>query len=439
MRLVRLGDGASEVGVDVRAALASWGRGDAVVGGIALTGCQPPGCPRPVEAIVVVPRGILVVVGIDLPDPAVRLDAPLSGQWKTDGWPLVRGDGMVNPGAEALEAAEAISARLERARAEQLPVGTVIAVGPYVSQVVQPTSDLLRGVRILHPEPMTLLGATRELAVYSGTCTVDGAQRVISALSPDTTVDPADLIAEGFVNAAFPTLNVATTTLIPRVRDPAPPAGRRPTAPLRPGARSPHPLRWLPVGAAILVALLMITGVVLAVTSSAGSDSETAAPANRGQPAGTPPTGITIGGVAFQPKGDSRTADCASHAYGDLQAWLRNGRCSELIRQRFESTVDQQRAAVLVAVLRFTDPASATELRTVADRPGSGAVTDQSVEGTAWPDGAKPLFESAAYASGREGNSVRLVQAVWIDQQSTPENPALRDLATKALQLPAPG
>ena len=81
MRLIRLGDGSSEVGVDVRAALASWGRGDGVVGGVALTGARPPDCPRPVDAIVVLPRGILGGVGVDLPDPAVRLDAPLAGQW----------------------------------------------------------------------------------------------------------------------------------------------------------------------------------------------------------------------------------------------------------------------------------------------------------------------------------------------------------------------
>ncbi|HEV8559546.1 MAG TPA: hypothetical protein VGR06_24660, partial [Actinophytocola sp.] len=105
MWLIRLGDGASEVGVDVRAALASWGRGDGVVGGVALTGAKPPHCAAPVDAILVLPRGILVVVGVDLPDPAVRLDAPLAGQWKTDGWPLVRGDGAVNPGVAALEAA----------------------------------------------------------------------------------------------------------------------------------------------------------------------------------------------------------------------------------------------------------------------------------------------------------------------------------------------
>jgi hypothetical protein len=430
VRLIRLGTGSSDVGADVRAALASWGRGDTVVGGVALLGCQPSGCPRPVDAIVVLPRGILVVVGVDLPDPAVRLDAPLAGQWKTDGWPLVRGDGAVDPAAEALEAAGAIAARLEQTRVEPLPVSTVIAVGPYVSQVFQPTADLLRGVRILHPEPMTLLTATRELAVYQGQCSVDGAGRVLGALDPNSGVDPAELAAEGFASTAAPGLTAASTTVIPRVTEaprPKPPPRRRPA-----GRR---PLSWLPVGAAILVGLLLVTGIVFAI-ASAGSGTTGATP--RGT-AGTPtqPAPIIVEGVNFEPKGETRAADCANHAYGDIQAWLKNNRCAELIRLRFESTVDKHRAAVLVAVLRFGDSTSATELRGVADKPGSGAVTDASAEGVAWPDGAKPFFESAAYASGREGNSVKLVQAVWMDQQSTPDNPALRDVATKALQLPA--
>ena len=50
----------------------------------------------------VLPRGVLVIAGVDLPDPAMRLDAPLTGAWKTDGWPLVRpGDRAPNPAAEA--------------------------------------------------------------------------------------------------------------------------------------------------------------------------------------------------------------------------------------------------------------------------------------------------------------------------------------------------
>jgi len=112
VRVVRIGDEATTVGADVRAALTSWGRGDSIVGGVALVGLRPEGGDRAIDAVVVLPRGVLVVVGVDLPDPAVRLDAPLSGQWKTDGWPLVRPDGAVNPAADAMKVVGVISRTL---------------------------------------------------------------------------------------------------------------------------------------------------------------------------------------------------------------------------------------------------------------------------------------------------------------------------------------
>ncbi|WP_424185003.1 hypothetical protein ACOBQX_24360 [Actinokineospora sp. G85] len=62
-------------------------------------------------------------------------------------------------------------------------------------------------------------------------------------------------------------------------------------------------------------------------------------------------------------------------------------------------------------------------------------MNDQTTDGVPWPGQEQPEFSSAAYASGRDGNSVKLVQAVWLGKTSTPEDPALRDIATKALDL----
>lgn len=431
MRLVRLGEENSTVGADVRAALASWGRGDTVVGGIALLGCHPKGCASPVDAIVVLPRGVLVIVGVDLPDPAVRLDAPLSGQWKTDGWPLVRPDGAVNPAAEALQTVGAITRLLESARVEPLPVGTVVAVGPYVSQVHQPTSDLLRGVRVLHPEPKTLLTAARELAVHQRPCTVAQALAILTALEPDnTTLTAIDLAAEGFADTVKPDLAAASTTLIPRVPRSAPQTGTasRNTPPRRGGQ-----VRWLPAGAAVLVAMLLLTGIVYAVASAGDGDDQRSQGASSTR---SESTDVRVDGVSFEPKGAVTDTNCAAHAYGDVQVWLERNRCSELVRMRYESTSDGKTAAILVAVLRFPESALAGELHDVADQPGSGAITDASAEGTAWPGNSKPFFESAAFASGREGNSLKLVQAVWIGQPSTPDDETLEDLARHALDIP---
>jgi hypothetical protein len=428
VRVVRVGDETSAVGADVRAALTSWGRGDTLVGGIALVGLRPQGADQAVDAVVVLPRGVLVVVGVDLPDPAVRLEAPLSGQWKTDGWPLVRPDGAVNPAAEAVQNVDVVRRTLEGAEVEPLPVGTVVAVGPYVSQVHQPTSDLLRGVRILHPEPKTLLTAARELATYQRPCTVAQARAILAALSPDHA--DTDLSGEGFTDSAVPTMSAASTTLIPRVQ--ATPAPAAPAKPTRKPARGG--LRWLPASAVVLVALLLLTGIVYAVASSGSSDEGPDA-ASRTR---TESSGVTVEGFTFEPKGAISDTDCAAHAYGDVQVWLERNRCSELVRARYESASDGRRAAILVAVLRFPETALAGELSTVAEQPGSGAIADASTEGTPWPGKSKPFFESAAFASGREGNSLKLAQAVWIGTPSTPDDVTLRHLATNALEIPSP-
>ncbi|HEX2132625.1 MAG TPA: hypothetical protein VHH15_13805 [Actinophytocola sp.] len=425
MRLVRLGEESSKVGADVRAALASWGRGDHVVGGVAIVGPRL-GDGHGVDAVVLLPRGVLVVAGVDLPDPAVRLEAPLGGQWKADGWPLTRPDGVVNPATEVTEAIAAIAGHLERAKVEPLPVGTVIAVGPYVSQVHQPTSDLLRGVRVLHPEPGTLLTAARELATHPRPCTVAQARAILHALAPDNaTLASVDLAAEGFADTVAPDLGAASTMVIPKV--PARPSTGT-------GGRRPAQLRWLPISAAVLVAMLLLTGIVYAVASSGGDDGEERA-------AGTTTTqrnAVEVEGQEFVPTGTVSDTDCAAHAYGDVQAWLERNRCTELVRMRFESTSDGRRAAILVAVLRFPQSSLAGELHTVADTPGSGAIIDPAAEGEPWPSGSEPYFESAAYVSGREGSSLKLAQAVWIGAPSTPDDEDLTRLATLALDIPAP-
>jgi hypothetical protein len=423
VRLVRLGDVTSEVGADVRAALASWSRGDAVTGGIALLGCRPPHCPYPVDAIVVLPRGILVIAGVDLPDPAMRLDAPLAGQWKTDGWPLVRPDGAVNPAIEAMQACEAITKRLQAQRVEPLPVSTVVAVGPYVSQVFQPTSDVLRGVRIMHPEPMTLLTAVRELAVYERRCTVGQARTIIEALEPGGAgVDAATLREEGFAEAVTA---AESTALIGRITDDTPnPGASRAAAPSKGNG-----LRWLPIAAAVLVGLLLVTGVAYAIGTAKGDGG--------GSPSSSAPsTSGTLAG--FSAVGDYRDADCGSHATGAVSAWLKANGCASLIRMRLETTTSGHKAAVLLAVVRFANPTSASELRRISDTPGNGDVADPQTEGSPWPGGAMPAFDQGARASGVEGDSLKTARAVWLDQPSTADDQTLVDLARRALTIPVP-
>ncbi|SEQ64078.1 hypothetical protein SAMN05216188_104131 [Lentzea xinjiangensis] len=410
MRLIRLGAEPSAIGADVRAALTACGAGTGVLGGVALMGVQPPGCPMPLDAIVVLPKGVLVIVGVDLPDPAVKLEAPLGEQWKMDGWPLVAKDGTANPATEAVAAATAVAQRIQAMRAEPLPVSTVVAVGPFVSQVVQPTVDLNRGVRVLHPKPSTLLTAARELATSAVPCTADHAAKLLAILQPTgTPPDARSILTEGFSDAVSPDLASASTMLIPKVD----------ARPVTAGARAPGKRPWAFLAVAGTIALVLL--VWLMVLLSGGDDSATG---STSQPAVPQATTVVVDGTAFVPKETRKDTDCQAQAFGDVKAWLIANECGALLRATYETTVRDKQATVLVADLDLLDSPSATALLSVVSLPGSGGVHG--------PDG-KPL-ENAAFASGAKGSHVQLAFVVWSGGAG---DQALDPIAKQALRLPA--
>ncbi|WP_158840615.1 hypothetical protein [Saccharothrix deserti] len=412
MRLIRLGSEPSEVGADVRAALSTWGNGDAVLGGIALLGVRPPDCPRDLDAVVVLPRGVLVVVGVDLPDPAMRLEAPLNGQWKIDGWPLTRTDGAVSPAAEALEASTAVARRIQDMRGEPLPVTTVVAVGPYVAQVVQPTVDLNRGVRVLHPKPTTLLAAARELATSDRPCSAEHAAKLVAVLAP--TGAPPDrqvLIAEGFSDAAAD-LASASTMLLPRVK--AAPTGRK----------------VLPYVGGVVVGALLVIALIASLSSGGGADgSASTAPTSQ-------PTTVVVDGRNFSPRGADRTDNCAAHAFGDVQAWLSGHMCMQLRRAQYETTVDGRKAGVAIAELSLPDATRAAELNAVASTAGAGGISTLVKEGKGW-SGGPASFDRSAIRVSVKGAQLRITQVVWAEGEPAAADPKLAEIAEQALRLPA--
>lgn len=408
VRLIRLGAEPSAIGADVRAALTACGVGSAALGGVALIGVQPPDCPLPLDAIVVLPKGVLVIVGVDLPDPAVKLEAPLGGQWKIDGWPLVSQDGSPNPATEAVAAATAVAQRIQQMRAEPLPVSTVVAVGPFVGHVVQPSADLNRGVRVLHPKPSTLLTAARELATSSVLCTAEHAAKLLAVLqTTGTPPDTASLLNEGFSDAVSPDLASASTMLIPRIN--ARPLVRK---------RLPRKLSWPYLAGAGLVAMLLIAWLLVALP---GDDDPVSATPETPAPQ---PTTVVVDGTTFVPKETKKDKDCAAQAFGDVKAWLLANECAEILRATYETTIDNRQATVLVADLDVLDAPSAKALGTLVAAPGSGGVNG--------PDG-QPLA-NAAFASGVKGSHVLLAFVVWSGGGG---DPALTDVTKQALRLPA--
>lgn len=235
MRLVRLGQQPSRVAEDIRASLASLGRGITVIGGVALVGVRPSTLVPQignVDAIVVQPRGVLIVLGVDLPDPAMKLEAPLQGPWKADGWALAGSEKAVNPATPKLELAERITRHLRPKVPAALPIGTVLAVGPFVDEVDQPPTDVAGPVRVLHPTAKHMLAASVSLASAAAPCSVEEARALLKALAPEAPPLSDEILkAEGF---GVTTDAVRTTEKMPHPEK----TEKMPSPPKKPGRKS---------------------------------------------------------------------------------------------------------------------------------------------------------------------------------------------------------
>src|SRR5690606_30615783 len=136
---------------------------------------------------------------IDLPGPALHLEAPLYGQWKADNWPLVSDGTAANPASAALAAAGELTRRLNTLTNMAMPVGLVLAVGPFVERVT-PENPENRYVRIVHPRPAALRAAIVDLVPQDGlACTAEQARAVLRTLDPTVPIQPDEVLkGEGF-------------------------------------------------------------------------------------------------------------------------------------------------------------------------------------------------------------------------------------------------
>ncbi|MFJ8909843.1 hypothetical protein [Amycolatopsis sp. NPDC102389] len=486
MRLVRLAQQPSRVAEDVRAALASLGRGSNVVGGVALVGASPVDG-RPVEAVVVMPKGVLIVIGVDLPDPALKLEAPLGGPWKADGWPLVHGDTSINPATDALSLSAACTHKIADVAPGAGPIGTIIAVGPYVETVDQPAADLAGSVRVLYPTATTMLAATVSLATAPRPRSVQQARELIAALAPDAPPMPEEmLLGEGFsaysddeptvirenplvaiaptvpvqhpgkrnrpakpavppVKPAPPVQQPVAAKPVPPVRQAPPPAVAAPAAAPAPPPAEPAPktsrqsktVKWLPVAAIGLLIVLLVAAISVA---SGGDDTASTQTPPPPTPATSPPppSSSAVENIQFTSRASAADQKCASHAYGDVQSSLQQTSCSTVKRASFASSIDGRAAAVTIAVVEFPNTEQASAFKATADNPGGGGILDLATETNQW-QGEVPVFEGAAYQSSLDGKSVRLIQVVWLPGPSTPDDPGLVRGAKAALELPVNG
>lgn len=434
MRLINVGTQRSKVADDIRAGLTALGRGDSVVGGVALLSVKPQALNSVFDAIVVLPHGVLLIAGVDLPGPAMRLEAPLRGQWKSDNWPLVGSGEDTNPGSTALAAAQATAQRLHTETGITIPIAAILATGPFVDTVVQPEAELAEPVRVLFPTPATLREAIEALApAHGNACTVEEARAVLRTLDPNIHIlSDSALTKEGFlirapatrtVPAEVPADDFPTTTLFmdPTMMSPAEPNADR-DASSRSG-------KVLPIAALCLLIVGIIAAIVLA---AGGADSAPTPPSPESSDA--EPASHAVAGYEYTVVATNAKQDCAAKTFGDVKALLERQDCGGIHLGSYTVRDGDRLAAVSIAEIELATPAEADELERLAAIPGSGGALDAASEAAAWQK--QPSFDNAAYDAAANENRVRMIRTAWQSEASSPEDSTLRRIAKAATKVP---
>lgn len=428
MRLLRVGRTSSTVGDDIRAALTAIGRDEAGTGGVAVLGVDDPETGHHFDGVLVLPHAVVLVASVELPGPALHLEAPLRGEWKADGWGLVGTGTSTNPGSRALAAAESLARRLHATVDLAVPIRAILAVGPYAGTVTVPDTQLDEAqlddsVQVLYPTSAAFREALRtfERAAVRSVCTAVRARAVLRALDPGIPAQPDSvLLHEGFAD---------TTATSPQAGGVDPPTlglGSETTAPQADasyGITRWRGRRLLPVAAIVVVLLVLVTALVLGAADSAGGS---AGPTHRS---------FFVDDVEFTVVAAEGTAACAERTFGDVRGSLERTTCAGMRLGSMLADVAGKVAVVSVAEIGFTESTDAEQLRRLAADAGTGGAVDLASRVGAWGP-YPPSFDHAAVRVARNHDTVELVRVSWFAEPSGPGDPRLARLAELAVRVP---
>jgi len=192
--------------------------------------------------------------------------------------------------------------------------------------------------------------------------------------------------------------------------------------------------------AAAVLALVAVCALGLWLALGDGTDGRTSGgPATAPTTAAGPVAGDVqaVGGTQYTAQAVQVEDTCAGHAYGEVANFLATTDCVGLSRALYSAVVDGRPVVVSVSRVAMADPASARDLRSLADRNGSGNVNDLLREGVTYPGGPAKL-SSAEYASAVSGPSVTIVESSWADPASAGSTAVLDRVATDGLALSVP-
>ncbi|HEX2075606.1 MAG TPA: hypothetical protein VHF92_17650, partial [Geodermatophilus sp.] len=170
-----------------------------------------------------------------------------------------------------------------------------------------------------------------------------------------------------------------------------------------------------------------------AATVDAGRTAEATAAAAGPQPGDVE----VVDGLTFTAEEVQVEDTCVGNAYGAVADFFAASDCTGLARALYSTDVDGRPAVVSVSVVDMGSTDGARALRALADRNGSGNVSDLLREGVRYPGGPERL-SGAEYASAVSGTRVTIVETAWAAPGSGGSAADLDVVAGTSLVLPMP-
>ncbi|MET0764781.1 MAG: hypothetical protein ABWY29_07940 [Blastococcus sp.] len=205
--------------------------------------------------------------------------------------------------------------------------------------------------------------------------------------------------------------------------------------------RAPRGRTLLLIAAGLTVLLLVGIGgwLLLGRDSEGGGGGSAGGSTAGGGSAPGPVAGDVqnVAGVDYTVEAVQVDDTCAGHAYGEVAEFLTTTDCTGLSRALYSS--ETEAGAVVISVIRvqMPDTATARDLRTLADRNGSGNVSDLLREGVRYT-GSPAELSGAEYASALSGPTVTIVESAWADPDARGPSSDIDRVATDALALRVP-
>ncbi|KZB83647.1 hypothetical protein [Amycolatopsis regifaucium] len=133
-------------------------------------------------------------------------------------------------------------------------------------------------------------------------------------------------------------------------------------------------------------------------------------------------------------EGPQVTSDCVSKSYGDTKDFFTQTPCTRLSRALYTTETGGQKALVSVVLVTMPGEVTATQLKALTDKDGTGNVSDLVRDGTFKDQGAPKISgQDAAYDSHVTGPEVAIVLAGFYNKHK--DKPVLERIATDALRL----